>query len=117
MLSTNQDDVDEKLKRMNEMFMRSLEGVGRGGGSLRRRDKEKGKEKREKRWTRQECRYNRKILERIRDERAASQLAKLCSIINRTVTSSFHTSSLNSSSSTSSFPTILHPGPLLRQRS
>lgn len=42
---TNQDDVEEKLKRMNETFMRSLEGMGKGGGSVRRRDKEKGKEK------------------------------------------------------------------------
>ena len=42
---TNQDDVDEKLKRMNETFLRSLEGIGKGGGSVRRRDKEKGKEK------------------------------------------------------------------------
>ena len=42
---TNQDDVDEKLKRMNETFMRSLEGIGKGGGGVRRRDKEKGKEK------------------------------------------------------------------------
>ena len=42
---TNQDDVDEKLKRMNETFLRSLEGIGKGGGGMRRRDKEKGKEK------------------------------------------------------------------------
>ena len=42
---TNQDDVEEKLKRMNETFLRSLEGIGKGGGSVRRRDKEKGKEK------------------------------------------------------------------------
>ena len=44
---TNQDDVDERLKRMNETFMRSLEVIGKGGGGggLRRRDKEKGKEK------------------------------------------------------------------------
>jgi autophagy-related protein 13 len=38
---TNQDDVDERLKRMNETFMRSLEGMGKGGGVARRRDKEK----------------------------------------------------------------------------
>jgi len=42
---TNQEDVEEKLKRMNETFLRSLEGIGKGGGSVRRRDKEKGKEK------------------------------------------------------------------------
>ena len=42
---TNQEEVEEKLKRMNETFMRSLEGIGKGGGSVRRRDKEKGKEK------------------------------------------------------------------------
>ena len=42
---TNQDDVEEKLKRMNETFLKSLEGIGKGGGSVRRRDKEKGKEK------------------------------------------------------------------------
>ena len=42
---TNQDDVEEKLKRMNETFMRSLEGMGKGGGSVRRRDKGKEKEK------------------------------------------------------------------------
>jgi nuclear-control-of-ATPase protein 2 len=109
--------------------------------------------------TRQECRYNRKSLETIRDQRAASlgQLAKLRSIINGTGTakqyksflcgivqvlslttesvvkqsdathvelllklstsllpslSSFHASSLNSSS-TSSFSSILRPGPLV----
>ena len=42
---TNQDDVEERLKRMNETFMKSLEGMGKGGGVVRRRDKEKGKEK------------------------------------------------------------------------
>ena len=42
---TNQEDVEEKLKRMNETFLRSLEGIGKGSGSVRRRDKEKGKEK------------------------------------------------------------------------
>jgi autophagy-related protein 13 len=36
---TNQDDVEEKLKRMNETFLRSLEGIGKGG-----RDKEKERE-------------------------------------------------------------------------
>jgi nuclear-control-of-ATPase protein 2 len=112
--------------------------------------------------TRQECRYNRKALETIRDQRAASlgQLANLRSIINGTGTakqyksflcgivqilspatesfvvkqqsaatsvelllnlstsllpslSSLHTSSLSSSSSPSSFSSILRPGPLV----
>jgi len=40
---TNQDEVEERLRRMNETFMRSLEGMAKG--SVRRRDKEKGKEK------------------------------------------------------------------------
>lgn len=42
---TNQDEVEERLKRMNETFRRSLEGMGRDGGGTRRGDKEKGKEK------------------------------------------------------------------------
>ena len=106
--------------------------------------------------TRQECRYNRKTLEKIRDQRAVSlgHLAKLRSIINETGTerqyksflcgimqvlslnaestattpvelllrlstsllpslSSIHTSSLNISSSTSSFTSLLRPGPLV----
>ena len=108
--------------------------------------------------TRQECRYNRKALEEIRDQRATSlgQLGKLRSIINGTGAarqyksflcgivqvlslntesvanqsavelllklstsllpslSSIHTSSLNvSSSPTSSFSSLLRPGPLV----
>ena len=37
---TNKDDVEERLKWMNETFMKSLEGMGKGG-SVRRRDKER----------------------------------------------------------------------------
>jgi len=37
---TNKDDIEERLKWMNETFMKSLEGMGKGG-SVRRRDKER----------------------------------------------------------------------------
>lgn len=36
---TNQNDVDERLKKMNETFLKSLEGIS---GSQRRKDKQKG---------------------------------------------------------------------------
>ncbi|KAF8800914.1 hypothetical protein BYT27DRAFT_7262475 [Phlegmacium glaucopus] len=33
---TNPDEVDERLKRMKETFMRSLKGMGRGGEEVRK---------------------------------------------------------------------------------
>lgn len=43
LMLTNQGEIDERLSKMKETFLRSLEGLGGGGNGPRRKEKEKEK--------------------------------------------------------------------------